>query len=1188
MNPAKKLLHSVCGRSLSPQERTDLAVELASLILTQSRQAERRGERKRQAKLARLMADPTAKAFTTSLADQCFRSHNPDRIADQMIYLIRRFGIPSYLSPLEKLKLKFFAAYGHHHAHQFVPLVTRQVRREMSHVILPGEPDKLARQIAHRHRAGLRVNLNHLGEAILGEEEAQGRLNTYLADLARPDVEVISVKISSICSQVNLLAWDETLQILKDRLRQLYRAASTHRYKDQPKFVNLDMEEYRDLRLTVALFQSVLDEPEFLDHSAGIALQAYLPDSFEIQRELTSWAIQRVASGGAPVRIRIVKGANLAMEQVEASLEGWPQAPYTTKEQVDANYKRMVNYGCRPAHAVAVHLGIASHNLFDIAYAMILRAEHKVEPCVTFEMLEGMADSLLRVVRSLTGNMLVYCPAAEKKEFHVAVAYLIRRLDENTGPDNFLRHLFNLRLGTDEWNEQKEAFTAACEGIGEVSSQPRRIQNRWIAPERLPRESPFQNEPSTDWSLPHHQRWAQSIIADGMARHPERIPLLIGGREIHSKGDRGQGFDPSRPGEPIYTYSLAGEKEVDLALSTAKKAEMAWSATAPAKRATLLMEVAYLFRQHRKELIEVMIADGGKAIVEADHEVSEAIDFLEYYARQIVELDLMKEVSWRPRGTILITPPWNFPCAIPTGGIAAALATGNCTLFKPAPEVVWMGWEIAQLFWKGGIPMEVLQFINCPEEPIGSQLIRDPRLNGVVLTGATSTARLFLRIRPDLHLSGETGGKNCIVVTDLADRDLAIQSLLLSAFGHAGQKCSAASLAICLPEIYEDRSFFDTLRDAAASLTVGSAWNLSTKVNPLIKPPSGALLRGLTQLEEGEEWLLEPHSHPDNPNLWSPGIKLGVRPGSFTHTTELFGPVLGIMRAAHLDEACDLVNGTAYGLTSGIQTLDLREMQRWTRRVKAGNLYVNRTITGAIVGRQPFGGTKASSFGEGHKAGGPHYLTQFMQATELSLPQEQIPPSFKIQALESWIDGLEGDGEVRELFQASLRSYAYWWVLFRKPSDPARLVGQDNLFRLLPRSGMALRLQRSDRPIDIARACAAAIICRVRLEVSWNPEECPPLPDAWPAPLILVEESLERFCGRVAEGEIARVRTLSTPPSQLLEAAMRGGGYVCDEPVHALGRLELLHYLREVVICTNYHRYGNLGPREGEVRSPVE
>ena len=277
-----------------------------------------------------------------------------------------------------------------------------------------------------RRLEGVRLNLNHLGEAILGEEEAKRRLGVYLSDLEQPDIEYISVKISTIYSQIHLLGWEATLEALAERLRKLYRVAMKHQFTRAdgtivPKFVNLDMEEYRDLVLTKDLFKKVLDEHEFKNFSAGIVLQGYLPDSHDIQKELTEWAMQRVKSGGANIKIRIVKGANLAMEQFEASVRDWSQAPYTKKSDVDANYKKMVTYGCENIHAKAVHLGIASHNLFDIAYAMLMRAENNVAKEVNFEMLEGMADHIRRVVQKLSRDILLYCPVATKEDFQSAI-----------------------------------------------------------------------------------------------------------------------------------------------------------------------------------------------------------------------------------------------------------------------------------------------------------------------------------------------------------------------------------------------------------------------------------------------------------------------------------------------------------------------------------------------------------------------------------------------------------------------------------------------------------------------------------------------------------------------------------------------------------------------------------------------
>ena len=266
-----------------------------------------------------------------------------------------------------------------------------------------------------------------------------------------------------------------------------------------------------------------------------------------------------------------------------------------------------------------------------------------------------------------------------------------------------------------------------------------------------------------------------------------------------------------------------------------------------------------------------------------------------------------------PLGVVVVTPPWNFPLSIPAGGVLAALAAGNAVVLKPAPEAVLVGWWLANCLWDAGVPRDVLQFLPCPDDEIGRGLVTDPRVGAVILTGSVETARLFLGWRPDLTLFAETSGKNAIIVTALADRDQAIRDLVRSAFGHNGQKCSAASLAICEAEVYDDPDFRRQLRDAAASLAVGSAWELTSRITPLTQPPGAALRRALTVLDEGEEWLLEPCPAGDNPQLWSPGIKLGVRPGSFFHRTECFGPVLGLMRAEDLDQAIALANATRSG-----------------------------------------------------------------------------------------------------------------------------------------------------------------------------------------------------------------------------------------------------------------------------------
>lgn len=1196
LQKAKKKLSSVRGSPLSLEQRKKETIELASLVLEEAILSQTGKEKRMQAQLARMMHDAKGKAFTTSMTDQCFRSHKTSRVADQLIYLLKKFGVPSYLSFFKKVQLHLFLYLGKTFSFILVPLAIHFLRKETSSVILPGEKSALLRHIHLRKKQKVRLNLNHLGEAILGEKEAKTRLEVYLEDLKQPHVEYVSIKISTIYSQINLVAWDQTLQHLSERLRLLYRAAlqNTFRKEDgsvHSKFVNLDMEEYKDLHLTKELFKKVLDEEEFLHFSAGIVLQAYLPDSFKIQQELTEWAKKRVSRGGAPIKIRIVKGANLGMEQVEASLKEWSQAPYKHKLDVDANFKKMVSYGCIKENAKAVFLGIGSHNLFDICYAMLLREENEITSYVTFEMLEGMADHIRRAVQLLTEDILLYCPVAKKEDFQSAVAYLIRRLDENTGPENFLRHTFGLKPGSQEWQEQADFFCRACERMEEISLEPRRSQNRQLPVSKKPLSAPFENEADTDFSLPANRDWVHDLLSKWKKTSPSSIPLVIAGKEIHQASPEGIGIDPAYPDKTYYTYSLASAKEVEDCISSAERASKEWNKKSPEERAEALSQVAHILRNKRGELLCALVSSGGKTVAEGDPEISEAIDFAEYYARSLLELYSHKDISWTNKGTVLVTPPWNFPVAIPCGGILAALAMGNSVIFKPAPETVLCGWVLVNLLWEAGIPKDVLQFLNCVDEPIGSSIIKDPRIHAIILTGATATAKLFLSLRPGVDLSAETGGKNSLIVTSIADHDLAIKDIIHSAFGHSGQKCSAASLLILEADLYDNLNFRKQLQDATTSLKVGPAWDFSSKVVPLIRPATGSLLQGLTTLEKGESWLVEPKQDPKNPNLWSPGIKFGVKENSFTHQTELFGPVLGVMRAKDLDHALELANGTAYGLTSGLHSLDEREHKKWLRKIEAGNLYINRSTTGAIVKRQPFGGCKASSFGHGSKAGGPNYLSQFGCYKEVGLPTEKNSISEPVLHLSKFLQSAHLSPDEMDIFRVSAGNYSYWFKKGISQEDPTKILGQDNFFSYRKNSHLALRIQKNDQPLALFRIFAASLTAGSHLTISYSVDTCPiHINYAWKTlspDLEFIEESEEAFCKKVEKHAFTKIRLASPASQDLKQSASKSGVFINALPVVANGRFEILNYVREVAISSDYHRYGNLGIREGEARKVV-
>jgi RHH-type proline utilization regulon transcriptional repressor/proline dehydrogenase/delta 1-pyrroline-5-carboxylate dehydrogenase len=1188
----------------------DRAVAVARALQERAAVLQTPSERRQQAELDRMLQTPEDKVTLVQLTDEVFRSNAAGRTAEHLTHILDVQGVPRFFSPLDRALLRGFQTFGGWLPGVSVPMVKEHMQNETANVVLPAETDLLREHLRARQVDGVRMNLNFLGEAVLGEEEAAHRLEKYLEALQLPEVEVLSVKISTLYSQLSPMARDETLRVLCDRLEVLYRSADRLRFRRPdgtlvPKFIYLDMEEYRDLQLTARAFMATLDRPGLEGVSAGMALQAYIPDSARVQRDITAWARLRVQGGGAPVTLRIVKGANMEMERVEASLRGWPQAPFPTKRETDANYKRMLHAALQPENLAAVRVGVASHNIFDLAFGLVLAAEARAGDRVQFEMLEGMANHQRRALLEQTRHLLLYAPACRKEEFLNAIGYLIRRLDENTGPENFLRHAFKLETGSPEWEVLENGFRAAFRTA--VSDAPRRTQSRlierFVSPRPEMRWDAFENEPDTDWSLPANGDWARQIVARTDAAAVE-IPLVIAGGEVTRsarRDDTRQSLDPSRPGVVLARYVPADEADVDRAVAAAKADHTGWRTLDVAARNEILGRVAHELRQARAPLMWAALANGGKTLAESDVEVSEAVDFVEFYRASARFFHGQPDLETGPRGVVVVVPPWNFPIAIPCGGIAAALAAGNTVILKPASDTVLVAWELCQCFWRAGVPTEALQFLPGPGSGAGARLVAHPDVDAVILTGGTETARRMIEARPDMRLFAETGGKNASVVTALSDRELAIKHVVQSAFGHSGQKCSATSLLLLEAELYDDPHFKRTLCDAVQSLRVGSAWELETKVGPLIRPPVGELDTALKTLEPGESWAVLPRRVGDAFNLWSPGVKYGVTAGSFTHLTEFFGPVLGVMRFESLDEAITLVNQTGYGLTSGLHSLDEREHERWMAQVHAGNLYINRGTTGAIVLRQPFGGMGRSVFGPGLKAGGPNYVAQFLRFADRPVRAtagESIPHP-DLQALAAEIarlgDALALDDATR--LWSALRSYAVWWRdEFSRAHDDFRLLGQDNLRRYLPFGTIRVQVTASDTAFDLLARAAAARVTGARVLVS-RPPGCLPralellgrATKAWEHGVTLIEETEEdviRVIRNLPAHAHDRLRYAAPDrvPPAVRTAAAQSAVHLADEPVLAHGRIELLWYLREQSVCSDYHRYGNLGARAGETR----
>ena len=1094
---------------------TEPAVELVASWLLRAEKATVASERRTAEQLLGVIEDEAGVLFAMKFVDRVIRPENHAVAAHQLAQLVNGRELPGFLSPTDRILLRIGARLAETIPKIVMPLAVRRMRQLVGHLVVDAQPKPMAKHFRTRRDEGFRLNVNLLGEAVLGDTEADRRLEAATELLRQPDVHYVSVKVSAVVSQLNPWAFDDSFRRVMDRLRPLFAAAATN---SPPKFINLDMEEYHDLELTMAVFMALLDEPALHTVDAGIVLQAYLPDSFAAIQEIVAWANarhRRIVDGqpGGSVKIRLVKGANLAMERVDAAIHGWELAPYRSKAETDANYKRCLDWVMAPERLRGVRIGVASHNMFDVAWAHLLSGGRGVQDRIEFEMLEGMAPGVARAVRDDGDGLLLYTPVVAPSDFDVAISYLFRRLEENASDENFIRHLFALRPGSAAFESEASKFRAAVAGRNDVGAEPQRTQNRHLEALSGSRSAsalrsisaPFLNDPDTDPTLPANRRWASEVIAQ----------------------------DFSGPSAPMINEAAW----IDNEMAIVQTAQPEWAHRPPAERRDVLHAVASELSRRRGDLINAMVHEANKTFAQADIETSEAVDFARWYGDRALDLESFDAARFDPLGVIAVIPPWNFPVAIPSGGVLSALAAGNGVVLKPAPEVPRCAEIVAECCWAGGVPAEVLRLVRTPDNEVGRHLVTHPSVDAVILTGAYETAELFRSWRPDLRIFGETSGKNALIITPNADLDEAVADLVASAFGHSGQKCSAASLAICVGDVYESDRFRRQLVDAVSSLVVGPASELETSMGPMIGPPSGKLERGLATLEPGESWLVEP-SRLSN-NTWTPGVRIGVAAGSWFHHTECFGPVLGVMFAADLDEAIAMQNSTPFGLTGGIHSLDPTEVDHWGERVEVGNAYVNRVITGAIVQRQPFGGWKRSSIGPGAKAGGPNYVAQLGRWTPTATPDEESDNTWLAEA------------------QASDRRW--WGTEFSVGHDPTNLFCESNLFRYRPLPAIAIRAEADAHPAELLRVESAARVCGVRAIVS-----------------TIQNETAADFAARLPSMGVERLRLLGRLDPLIRTAANDSGIHIADNAVTAEGRIELLHYLREQAISSTLHRHGNV------------
>jgi RHH-type transcriptional regulator, proline utilization regulon repressor / proline dehydrogenase / delta 1-pyrroline-5-carboxylate dehydrogenase len=863
----------------------------------------------------------------------------------------------------------------------------------MAHRFIAGAtPDEALRTVLALRRRRIAFTADLLGEAIITEPEADAYQETCL-DLIRglaprlaaePEIPQIdrdergpipranlSLKLTSLSPRFDALYAEATADRVAARLRPILREA-----RALGAYIHVDMEQYAHKDLTLAIFRSVLSEPEFRDWpDVGIVIQAYLPEAEADLRSLADWVRRR----GTPITVRLVKGAYWDYEVVLARQLGWPVPVYLHKWETDANYERCARFLMENHDLLRPALG--SHNVRSLS-AAIAAAEACGVPREGYEiqMLHGMGEPIQRALVADGYRVRVYTPYGAMLP---GMAYLVRRLLENTSNESFLKASTAGRASAD-------VLLRNPEEVGAMWGLKSRRKSQAEPPPALP---PFRNEPVTDFTRPENREAMREALADVRGRLGKSHPLVLGGKPVVSGGEF-ESIDPGDTTRVIGRFPRGRPEDAAEAVNLARGEAFArWSATPAGRRADVLVRAAASMRRRRFELAAWEVYECGKPWREADADVAEAIDFCEFYAREMLRLaetthrDVPGEtnaIEHIARGVAVVIPPWNFPLAIPTGMTVAALVAGNTVVLKPSERSPMMAHLLGEVLREAGLPDEALTILPGFGD-VGEALVNDPRVDLIAFTGSRDVGlkinRQAAEPRPGQdhvkRVIAEMGGKNAIVVDDDADLDEAVVGVLHSAFGYSGQKCSACSRAVVLDGVYD--AFLARLVEAAKALPVGPADDPDTAVGPVIDARARDRIEEYKRIaaEEGEVVLSVDVGHLAGRGSYvGPMIVAGVRPDARIAQEEVFGPVLAVLRARDLDDALRIANGTDYALTGGLYSRSPGHIERAKREFRVGNLYINRPITGALVGRQPFGGFKLS--GIGTKAGGADYLLEFL------------------------------------------------------------------------------------------------------------------------------------------------------------------------------------------------------------------
>jgi RHH-type proline utilization regulon transcriptional repressor/proline dehydrogenase/delta 1-pyrroline-5-carboxylate dehydrogenase len=778
----------------------------------------------------------------------------------------------------------------------------------------------------------------------------------------------LSLKISALSPHLDPIDPEGSYRSVTARLRPILDLAMS-----LPASLIFDMEQAETKDLLIEIFTRLCSEPSYRMYPhVGLALQAYHRETQRDVDHLLAWVRQR----SAPITIRLVKGAYWDSDTIRYRQRGWPVPLFEEKAETDVNYEALTQ--TLLTHATMIRPAFGTHNLRTLAYIEAIAESLKLAPdSWEYQMIFGMAEPFQQAVTQLERRLRLYTPVGELLP---GMAYLVRRLLENTSNESFLRK---------EYVESQPLTTLLAPPFAEGRTPDA------APPHQVAGKAEFQNEPTRNFAEADRRVAMQTALVTVRAQPGRQWTSSIGG--VSPTGPLIESRNPSRPDEVIGRVASASPDDVEQAVRGAVNGWRAWHETAAGRRIDILREAASLMRKRRDELTAWEIFECGKPWREADADIAEAIDFLEFYAAEWYRLAPATRLGhepgelnrrwYHPRGVTAVIAPWNFPLAIPTGMVSAALATGNPVIFKPSERSSVLGHLLTDVLREAGVPDDVLCCVaGGPEN--GRVLVQHPEVATIAFTGSKDVGLSIMRdaavVAPGQtmvkRVIAEMGGKNAIIVDETGDLDEAITGIVASFAGYAGQKCSACSRAIVHASIYD--LFLERLKEAVLSLIVGNPEEPGTQVGPVIDSRAQAKINEYIAIGKQETRLVVERSVTGVGWYVGPTVFADVAPTHRLAQEEIFGPVLAVMKAPSFQEALTLANTTAYALTGGVYSRSPENLALAQQQFDVGNLYLNRPITGALVSRQPFGGHRLS--GVGSKAGGQEYLTQFMVARVIS------------------------------------------------------------------------------------------------------------------------------------------------------------------------------------------------------------